>query len=110
MSKLKGSVPAANVGMNSTRGGLAGARAGGGGVHRGRPYLVGERGPEIFTPGSTGTISANRRLEAALAGQGRAGVTIGSITINGANDPESTRRILREELRRIADNSGNLSD
>jgi len=32
-------------------------RAGGGPVHSGRPYLVGERGPEVFTPGRAGSVS-----------------------------------------------------
>lgn len=33
-----------------------GARAAGGSVTRGGAYLVGERGPELFTPASSGTI------------------------------------------------------
>lgn len=35
---------------------FGGARAGGGPVARGQSYLVGERGPEIFTPMSAGEI------------------------------------------------------
>ncbi len=35
-----------------------GARAAGGSVTRGGAYLVGERGPEWFTPASTGAVSA----------------------------------------------------
>lgn len=31
-------------------------RAAGGTVNRGQPYTVGERGPELFVPGTTGTI------------------------------------------------------
>lgn len=38
---------------------LAGARANGGPVSAGSSYLVGERGPEIFTPSSSGKIIAN---------------------------------------------------
>ncbi|PHR60842.1 MAG: phage tail tape measure protein [Robiginitomaculum sp.] len=37
-------------------GGFSGARADGGPVLSGGAYLVGERGPEIFRPSSTGTI------------------------------------------------------
>lgn len=37
-------------------GALSGGRAGGGAVARGRSYLVGERGPEIFTPAASGRI------------------------------------------------------
>lgn len=38
---------------------IAGARANGGPVSSGKSYLVGERGPELFTPGSSGHISPN---------------------------------------------------
>jgi len=34
-------------------------RAAGGPVYTGRPYLVGERGPELFVPGQGGAIAAN---------------------------------------------------
>ena len=34
-------------------------RANGGTVRAGRPYVVGERGPELFTPGRSGSISPN---------------------------------------------------
>jgi len=37
--------------------GLSGGRANGGAVMAGSSYMVGERGPEIFTPSSSGTIS-----------------------------------------------------
>ena len=39
-------------------------RAGGGSVSGNQPYLVGERGPELFMPGQNGTIIPNRNLEA----------------------------------------------
>ncbi len=38
---------------------FAGARAGGGPVSAGKGYLVGERGPEFFMPGRSGTIIPN---------------------------------------------------
>jgi hypothetical protein len=38
---------------------LGGARAGGGPVMGGSAYLVGERGPELFVPGASGTIIPN---------------------------------------------------
>lgn len=41
---------------------LAGARAAGGPVTGGRSYLIGERGPEIFTPGATGMITPNHKI------------------------------------------------
>jgi hypothetical protein len=41
---------------------ISGARALGGPVWRARPYLVGERGPELFVPGMSGRIESNDRL------------------------------------------------
>jgi hypothetical protein len=61
----------ANAGSNLTgTGALAtsipglavGARANGGPVMGGSPYLVGERGPELFVPGRTGMIVPNNQL------------------------------------------------
>jgi hypothetical protein len=42
--------------------GQIGARAFGGPVAAGQPYLVGERGPELMVPGSGGRIVPNNRL------------------------------------------------
>jgi hypothetical protein len=58
-------------------------RATGGPVFASQSYLVGENGPELFT-GQTGTITRNSAL---------GGV---NITINGAVDPEGTRRQLEK--------------
>ncbi|MBB1599974.1 phage tail tape measure protein [Variovorax sp. UMC13] len=43
-------------------GGIAGARAGGGPVGSGKTYLVGEKGPELFTPNTAGAIIPNDAL------------------------------------------------
>jgi len=51
---------------------FGGARAAGGPVDAGRTYLVGEQGPELFIPGSNGTIAPN----AALTGGGGQAVRI----------------------------------
>jgi len=37
-------------------------RALGGTVQSGKPYIVGERGAEMFTPGQTGSITPNNRM------------------------------------------------
>ena len=39
-----------------------GSRASGGPVSGGKPYIVGEKGPEIFTPGVSGGITPNHAL------------------------------------------------
>jgi len=52
------------VAFGSSLGGLGkvfgGARANGGPVSMGKAYLVGERGPELFVPNSSGYINANK--------------------------------------------------
>lgn len=49
-------------------------RASGGPVTSGRPYLVGEKGPELFVPGQSGGIVPNNGL--AMAGGGTTNVNI----------------------------------
>jgi hypothetical protein len=44
-----------------------GARAEGGPVSSGSPYMVGERGPEIIVPGQSGTVIPNHKLPTAAA-------------------------------------------
>jgi hypothetical protein len=68
----------------------------GGPVIRGQSYMVGERGPEIFTPGSSGTISSNRELRSFSPGSGSSVSANFNISINvnsnmGAGDVESLR-------------------
>ena len=50
---------------------IAGARAAGGPVSAGRSYLVGEQGPELFTPRASGVITPN--------GGGGGGVTVSNV-------------------------------
>ena len=51
-------------------------RAEGGPVSAGKPYLVGEKGPELFVPGSSGGIVPNDQLAGAGAGAG------GNVSVN----------------------------
>lgn len=41
---------------------ISGKKANGGTVQGGRSYVVGERGPELFTPGRTGSIAPNKAI------------------------------------------------
>lgn len=60
-------------GLGGIFGGIfGGARANGGPVSSARTYLVGERGPELFTPSSAGNITPNH----ALGGGQRSEVTV----------------------------------
>lgn len=42
--------------------GVVGARADGGPVTMGMPYLIGERGPEVFVPNTNGAVIPNNKL------------------------------------------------
>lgn len=68
---------------------FGGFRANGGSVSAGTPYVVGERGAELFVPSSNGTIVPN----------GGSGSTI-NITVNGAIDAEGTARTIVDVLNR----------
>ncbi len=56
--------------------GFGGARAKGGPVTGGRPYLVGEQGPELFVPGQSGGIVPNNGLAMAGASGGSTNINI----------------------------------
>jgi TP901 family phage tail tape measure protein len=56
---------------------ITGKKAQGGNVSGGSSYLVGESGPEIFTPGGGGFVTANNRI-----GGAGGGITV---NINGGN-------------------------
>lgn len=75
-------------------------KAAGGPVTGGMPYLVGERGPELFLPSSSGTIVPNHALSGG-------GTTI--ININGIVDAESARRSIERLLQQSARRSGTLN-
>ena len=49
---------------------VSGARASGGPVSGNSPYLVGEKGPEIFTPSSSGKITSNSDMAKMGSGNG----------------------------------------
>ena len=57
-------VQASGIGgpIGAIAGFLSGGRANGGTVMGGRSYVVGERGPELFTPGRTGSIAPNSAI------------------------------------------------
>lgn len=61
---------------------FGGGRATGGAVTQGTAYMVGERGPELFVPNTSGSIVPNNAI---------GGNTI-NINVSGAIDPESTAR------------------
>lgn len=62
-------------------------RASGGPVSANRPYLVGERGPELFAPSSSGHIIPNHAL-------GGSSIVV-NITANGTSEREFADMVLR---------------
>ena len=53
-----------SVGVGKTANDLTRHLANGGTAQKGKSYLVGERGAEIFTPGATGTVTPNHAMGA----------------------------------------------
>jgi hypothetical protein len=76
-----------NLGIEERR--FGGARALGGPVAPGGSYLVGEQGPELFTPSSSGNITPNHAMG------GGANITV---NVNGG-DPNSIVRALQQYVR-----------
>jgi hypothetical protein len=64
-------------------------RAAGGPVVSGKPYIVGERGPELFTPGTSGTITPNNAM---------GGSTNITVNVNGG-DPNQVVAALQRWVR-----------
>ena len=71
-----------------TLAGISGTRASGGPVMGGSSYLVGERGPELFTPSTSGNITPNGAM---------GGNTI-TVNVNGG-DPDSVVRAIQKYAR-----------
>lgn len=72
--------PIENLLFSALSGAFGGGRAGGGVALPGQSYLVGERGPELFTPMSAGRVGAN----------GAAPINV-QITLTGVTSPENFR-------------------
>jgi hypothetical protein len=77
---------------------FGGARAAGGPVANGSTYLVGEKGPELFTPSRSGYIVPNNKL---------GGGQTFNITVNGAIDPVATAIQIQNILTNEANRAGN---
>lgn len=90
--KLKGQATAVQTGPNSIE-----LRAQGGPVYTGHQYMVGERGPELFTPGQSGSITPNGT---ALT------LAPGSIVIHGAGDPAAVADAVILRLKREMNRQG----
>jgi len=88
---------AANIGMASSfamaKGmSMTGARERGGPVQRSGTYLVGERGPELFTPGQSGGITSNRDMNSERSNTANVTFNINAIDTSDAADLISSQR------------------
>jgi flagellar hook-basal body complex protein FliE len=63
--------------------GLPGFKAIGGPVQSGKPYVVGERGPEMFVPSRSGSIVPNNKMGSGM---------VVNVDARGASDPAAVRQ------------------
>jgi hypothetical protein len=93
-----GTATQAGTGLLGGIGRLFGMRAMGGPVTGGKPYMVGERGPEMIVPSRNGNVIANNQL-------GGGGVTVNQ-TINITTGVQQTVRAeIRSLMPQIADSA-----
>jgi hypothetical protein len=90
MAALAITTPVA-AGISALSAMAVGARAQGGQVRGGESYLVGERGPELLTMGTSGRIASNDSLKNAVGGNSGADVVVNQ-TINVTTGIQSTVR------------------
>jgi methyl-accepting chemotaxis protein len=91
---ILGALSTAFPGLNT----IAGAKANGGTVSGGRPYLVGEKGPELMVPGRTGTVVPNDQLSGG-------GVTVNQTINISTGVAQTVRSEIRALMPQIADNA-----
>jgi phage-related minor tail protein len=80
-------------GIFGSIGAALGFRADGGSVMGGRPYIVGERGPELMVPGRSGAVVANDQI-------GGGGLTYAPVVNISGGASAQDRAIFSAELRR----------
>ena len=94
----------ANSAVGKAVGGILDAilpgRAAGGPVTGGSPYIVGEKGPELFVPQTSGRIVPNNQM---------GGASTININVTGAIDPENVARQIYTILRNSAGRSGSYT-
>ena len=82
-----------------SRGGL---RANGGPVSANTPYVVGEKGPELFVPGASGSITNNQQFEAARDSMsfygGGSGTPAYSPNIQATTMPDGMQYVTVEQM------------
>lgn len=77
---------------------ISGSRAAGGPVGGGQTYLVGEKGPELFTPNTAGKIIPNHEL----GGSGGSVTVVQNFTVGDVATVTTVREAVANSERRIA--------
>lgn len=85
---------------------IANARATGGPVAGGTPYLVGEKGPELFVPTGNGMIVPNNRLNS-IAGGAAGGITV-NVSSSVLSTPAETGAAVVDALTAWSRRNGRL--
>ena len=81
---------------------IAGGRALGGQVRGGESYLVGERGPELLTMGTSGRIATNENLKNAVGGDNNNTSNVVNVNFSvQANDTAGFDRLLQSRRGQI---------
>ena len=89
-------------GLGTATVGVAGKRAAGGPVGSGKTYLVGEKGPELFTPSASGKITTNAQTFKPQSGGG--GLTnVYNISAPGVSREEFTAGLNRSQAGAVTD-------
>jgi hypothetical protein len=81
---------------------IGGMRASGGNVTAGTPYVVGERGAEIFTPTTSGNITPNN----ATGSRGGINITMNISTPDAGSFQRSEAQIMNQINRAMSKNPG----
>lgn len=85
--------------------GLGGALAGGGPADGGTPYLVGEKGPELFVPKQSGRVVPNHELSADRPSGDAGNVSNSVINMNISVPPGTTRATAQQQGRAIMESA-----
>jgi hypothetical protein len=86
------------TGDYNSLGAIAGARAGGGGVNADAAYLVGENGPELFTPSANGSIASSSMTQRPLSGAGGMSFDFSGMHIGDGVSANAVRQAMNEAV------------
>jgi hypothetical protein len=83
---------------------ISGAKAGGGNVNQNSTYMVGEKGPELFTPSQSGRITTNSNVMKDTGTGNDSGKTnVYNISAGGVSREEFTAGLNRTQAGAVSD-------